>query len=211
LTGVLLERVGPGSVSACDPSEAFARECAVRFPAATVRSGRAEALPFEPDSFDHVLAQLVLHFVSDPGRALAESVRVLHPGGRATACVWEFGAGMEMLRRYWDAVLTLDPDAPDEASHLRFGKPGELADLFESAGLDDVEETALRVTSSYAGFDELWAGFLLGIGPAGTYCVGLPDDDRERLRERLFTSLGSPSGSFTLGAVARCATGRAPH
>jgi len=211
LTAALLERVGAGSVSACDPSDSFVAACASRCPGAVVRPGRAESLPFERDRFDRVLAQLVLHFVSEPDRALAEFVRVLRPGGVAAACVWEFGDGMEMLRRFWEAALVLDPDAPDEASHLRFGRPGELGDLFESAGLEDVDETALRVSSTYEGFAELWAGFLLGIGPAGRYCIGLAEPEQRRLRDALYSSLGSPPGAFTLGAVARCATGRNPR
>jgi SAM-dependent methyltransferase len=210
LTAVLLERVGKGSVAACDPSDAFVAECTARCPDALVRPGRAEAVPFEPDSFDRVLAQLVMHFVSDPDRAVGEFLRVLRPGGVAAACVWEFGDGMEMLNRFWAAALALDPDAPDEGRHLRFGRPGELAELFDAGGLDAVEETALRVTSTYADFEELWAGFLLGIGPSGAYCLSLPEPARQRLHDQLFASVGSPTGAFTLGAVARCATGRAP-
>jgi len=66
------------------------------------------------------------------------------------------------------------------------------------------------VSSSYDSFDELWLSFLAGVGPAGTYCVALPDDHRAQLRVELFRRFGSPSGGFTLGAVARCAVARVP-
>ena len=69
--------------------------------------------------------------------------------------------------------------------------------------MDEVAESTLRVSSSYAGFDELWNGFLAGVGPAGAYCVSLPENDRRRLRTALFRRLGEPLGSFALGAVAR--------
>lgn len=210
LTGVLVARLGAASVYACDPSGLFCDECAARHPGVEVKQGRAEAIPFETETADHAMAQLVLHFVSEPQTAVREMARVVRPGGRVAACVWDFDAGMEMLRAFWDAALSIDPEAPDEARVLRFGRPGEIAALFAAAQLEHIEESTLRVASTYASFDELWNGFLAGVGPAGSYCVSLRDAERDRLREGLFIDLGSPPGPFTLGAVARCAVGRVP-
>lgn len=210
LTGVLVSRLGPGAVRACDPSAPFREACAARHPGVTVTPGRAESISCEDDAVDHVLAQLVLHFVSDPARAATEMARVARPGGTVAACVWDFADGMQLLRSFWDAALTVDPQAPDEARTLRFGRPGEIAELFESAALSDITESTLDVTSTYASFDELWNGFLAGVGPAGAYCVSLGDEDRERLRTALFVRCGSPRGPLTLAARARCATARVP-
>jgi SAM-dependent methyltransferase len=208
LTRVLVDRLGFEQVAACDPSPAFVAACSERLPAVDVRAGRAEELPFESDTFDHALAQLVLHFVSEPDRAVDEMRRVVRPGGTVAACVWDFADGMEMLRAFWDAAMVIEPNAPDEAGTLRFGGPGEIVELFVAGGLDDVEEVTLTTSSHYDSFDELWAGFLAGIGPAGAYCVGLDAERREQLRSTLFGRLGSPGADFTLGAVARCAVGR---
>jgi SAM-dependent methyltransferase len=210
LTTVLVDRLGAGAVSACDPSPPFVAECATRNPGVEVRLGRAEAIPFDDGAFDCALAQLVLHFVSEPDNAAGELRRVVRPGGVVAACVWDFAAGMEMLRHFWDAALTVVPDAPDEAQTLRFGRPGEIADLFRDAGFDEVTETTLTVSSTYSGFDELWAGFLAGIGPAGSFCVALSDEQRAAVRGDLFDRLGSPREAFSLAAVARCAHARTP-
>lgn len=175
-----------------------------------MKLGRAESIPFGDHIVDHALAQLVLHFVSDPGRAATEMARVARPGGSVAACVWDFADGMELLRAFWDAALSIDPNAPDEARTLRFGRPGEIAELFASVALEDVAESTLSVASTYASFDELWNGFLAGVGPAGAYCVSLGDEDRERLRTTLFVRCGSPDGPLTLGARARCAVARVP-
>jgi SAM-dependent methyltransferase len=210
LTGVLVARLGAASVFACDPSPSFCDDCAARHPGVLVKQGRAEAIPFETDMADHAMAQLVLHFVSEPEGAAREMARVVRPGGRVAACVWDFHDGMEMLRAFWDAALTIDPRAPDEARTLRFGRPGEIAELLASAGLEGIQESTLSVKSSYSSFDELWDGLLGGVGPAGSYCVSLHRAERDRLRRAMRTVLGSPSGSFTLGAVARCAVGRVP-
>jgi ubiquinone/menaquinone biosynthesis C-methylase UbiE len=210
LTGVLVDRLGAGLVSACDPSPPFVAECAERHPGIAVREGRAEDLPFDVASFDCALAQLVLHFVTDPVRSAGEFRRVLRPGGLAAACVWDFVEGMRLLRLFWDAALAVDPAAPDEARTLQFGRDGEIADWLIAAGFRDVIETTLDVSSRYASFEELWQGFLAGIGPAGSYCVSLADKQRAAVREELFRRLGSPTGSFSLTAKARSASGRSP-
>lgn len=208
LTAELVTRLGNEAVSALDPSPSFVEACAERFPEIEVRLGRAEEIPFPDDTFDVALSQLVMHFVSDPAAAIGELRRVVRPGGSIAACVWDFVEEMEMLRAFWDAAVAVDADAPDEARTLRFGGPHELADLFVTEGLSDVRESSLAVTATYAGFDELWDGFLAGIGPAGAYCVSLTDTDREAVRSGLFDRVGSPAGRFELHATARSASGR---
>jgi ubiquinone/menaquinone biosynthesis C-methylase UbiE len=210
LTGVLVDRLGAQAVHACDPSPEFVADCSARFPDVDVRSGRAESIPFADGIADLALAQLVLHFVSNPPVAANELRRIVRPGGTVAACVWDFDGGMEMLRAFWDAALVLDPSAPDEARTLRFGRPGEIAELLAGAGLVDVVESTIEVSSTYASFAELWAGFIAGIGPAGAYCVSLPDSRREDLEREFFDRVGSPAGAFTLAAMARSARGRVP-
>lgn len=208
LTSHLASVLGPQSVRACDPSPPFVQACAARNPGVTVEEGRAEAIPFPTGSADVVLAQLVLHFVSDPEQAAREMARVARPGGVVGACMWDAVAGVDMLRAYWDAARRVTSDVPEDAGRLRFGGPGELVALLRGAGIVDVAESTVSVSSTYASFDELWDGFLAGVGPAGAHCVGLADDERATLRDALFARLGSPAGSFTLGAGARCAVGR---
>lgn len=210
LTGVVATRLGASAVSAVDPAAGFVAACQQRHPGVDVRRAPAEELPHDTGVFDAAAAQLVFHFVSDPERAAAEMRRVVRPGGTLSAAVWDFAEGMEMLRAFWDAALSVDPQAPDEARTLRFGGPGELTDLFGHAGLEDVEETTLAVSSDYADFDELWSSFLHGIGPAGAYAVSLPGPQRDRLREALAERMGHPTESFSLRAVARVVRGHAP-
>ncbi len=210
LTAVLVERLGVDAVRACDPSPSFVQACSTRHPGVDVRSGRAEELPFGDEVADVVLAQLVMHFVTDAPLAAREMTRVVRRNGTVAACVWDFADGMEMLRAYWDAALTVDRGAPDEARTMRFGRAGELAALFQDTGLEQIEESTLHVTSSYDDFAQLWRGFLAGVGPAGAHLASLSDGLRDELREELWRRVGGPEGSFTLGAVARCAVARRP-
>ena len=109
LTGELVRRLGAASVFAFDPSPPFVADCMARHPGVEVRAGRAETIPFDDHGFDAVLAQLVLHFVSEPSAAVAEMRRVARPGSIVGACVWDFAEGMQMLRLFYDAALAIDP------------------------------------------------------------------------------------------------------
>jgi SAM-dependent methyltransferase len=208
LTSELVRRLGADQVAAVDPSEPFVAACRERNPGVEVKTGKAEALPYADGMFDAALAQLVLHFVTDGAAAAAEFRRVLAPGGIAGGCVWDFTGGMRVLRAFWDAALKIAPEAPDE-TNLDFGREGEIARLLDTAGFRDVEAGALDITGDYADFDDLWSGFTSGVGPSGSFCMGLPEDQREALRTDLHRSLGSPEGPFTLPARAWYGLGRA--
>jgi ubiquinone/menaquinone biosynthesis C-methylase UbiE len=201
LTEHLAGRVGAELVAAVDPSESFAQACAARVPGADVRAGGGERLPWADGSFDVVLSQLVVNFMDDPSRGVREMARVARTGGVVAACVWDH-ARMEMLRTFWEAALALDPDAPTEASRMRYGTPEELTELWSGAGLDQVETGSLAVTEEYEGFDDYWEPFTAGVGPGGAYCVGLAENARVALREECRRRLGDPSGRFELEACA---------
>jgi ubiquinone/menaquinone biosynthesis C-methylase UbiE len=208
LSEELAGRVGAARLAAADPSEQFAAACAARVPGADVRTSAGERLPWEDDSFDAVLSQLVVNFMEDAPRGVAEMRRVARPGAVVAACVWDHER-MEMLRTFWSAALALDPDAPTEASTMRYGTPDELSELWSAAGLSDVEIGSLEVVADYWGFEDFWEPFTAGVGPGGAYCVSLPDDARAALREECRRRLGEPGGAFSLSARAWGVRGRA--
>jgi SAM-dependent methyltransferase len=205
LTQALAKIVGAGSVGAADPSVPFVEACRARVVGADVRIAPAEALPFPDDSVDRALAQLVFHFVADPAAAAAEMIRVTRPGGTVAACVWDFTGGMTMLRTYWDAALEVDEDAPDEIERFG-GRPGQLAGLWRTAGLDRVAEGLLTVSACYRDFDELWETCLDGAGPVGAHVSSLDGPRCEAVREAFHRRLGAPAGELTLIAQAWYAT-----
>ncbi len=205
LTERLVARVGTSNVAAVDPSEPFVTALAERQPGVDVRHAAAEALPFAEDEFDAVLAQLVVHFMSDPVAGIREMARVARPGAVVAACVWDHGGGHGPLSIYWEAVHELDPEAEDE-SRLAGASEGNLTELFEAAGLQGVEEVGLEVDVRHETFEEWWAPYTLGVGPAGAYVAGLDDERRERLRARCAEVVHAP---FTLTARAWSARARA--
>jgi SAM-dependent methyltransferase len=181
LTAELVRRVGAGSVTAVDPSEPFVAAARARNPGVDVGRASAEELPFPDAAFDAALAQLVVHFMADPVAGLREMGRVTRPGGTVAACVWNH-AGDGPLALFWGAARELDPDVDDE-SGLAGAREGHLASLCREAGLEDVDDRALTVTVEHGSFDEWFAPFTLGVGPAGVYWSSLDAPRRARLRE----------------------------
>src|SRR6185437_6338669 len=93
LTGELVRRVGADAVAAVDPSPGFVEAARQRHPGVDVRRAEAERLPFEDGSFDAALAQLVVHFMTDPATGIGEMRRVTRRGGVVAACVWDHAGG----------------------------------------------------------------------------------------------------------------------
>src|SRR5690349_14345447 len=151
LTAELLS--GGGEGTAIDPSPPFVDAIRVRFPEIDVRRGTAEELPYNTATFDAALAQLVVHFMTDPVVALGQMARVTRPGGVVAACVWDGPTGA--LAPFWDVVHSIDPDAEDEAL-LSGARMGHLTELFGTAGLHDVEETSIAVEVVHPTFEEWW-------------------------------------------------------
>jgi SAM-dependent methyltransferase len=207
LTTELVARLGADSVTAVDPSEPFVAAARERHPGVTIEQAPAERLPFEDDAFDASLAQLVVHFMADPVAGLREMARVTRAEGVVAACVWDHGRGGQgPLTAYWSAVHELDPEAPDE-SLLAGAREGHLGELFEAAGIREIEENPLEVRAEHPTFEDWWEPFELGVGPAGAYVAGLDPEARTELRERCRDRLPAPP--FVLTARAWAARGHA--
>jgi SAM-dependent methyltransferase len=206
LTTELVSRTGAANVAAVDPSGPFVEAARSRHPGVDVRQASAEQLPFDDATFDAALAQLVVHFMSDPVRGIAEMARVVRSGGVVAACVWDHAGANGPLSRFWDAARSLDPSVADE-SGLPGVREGHLASLFREAGLRNVESSVLSADREHASFDEWWQPFTEGVGPAGVYVAGLSPDRRAALRERCRSAL--PDGPFTVVARAWAARGEA--
>jgi hypothetical protein len=114
---------------------------------------------------------------------------------------------MTMLRMFWDAVRQIDPGNEGER-RLAGTVEGDLVARFEGAGLENLVGSVLTASANYAGFDDFWEGFTLGIGPAGHYLASLSGSDRARVRAACQAEL--PDGPFSLEARAWCAHGAVP-
>lgn len=215
LTQMILSSEQPIRVCAVDPSEAYlavTRRGATGLPL-DVAAGSATSIPAGDGEFDRVVSGLVLNFVPQPESALAEMRRVSRAGGLVAAYVRDYADGMQLIRRFWDAAVAVDPTASDvdEARRFPLCRPGPLRDLFDSSGLVDVRVEAIDITTPFTDFEDLWRPFLGGQGPAPGYCAGLPEARRTQLRDELRGMLPERAdGSITLTARAWAVRGTVP-
>jgi SAM-dependent methyltransferase len=208
LSAAILSKCDPRSLISIDPSDGFLDRARARVVDERVefRRGDAQALELEPASRDVAVSALVLNFVPDREKALAEMRRVVRPGGTVAFYVWDYpGGGIEFMRAFWNAATTLDPGARDltESKRFPFCTMPDLLSLADRAGLTSVDGIAIEVPTVFKDFDDYWLPFTLGAGPAPGYCSSLGAEARERLRQALSDSLPRRGdGAIPLGARA---------
>jgi SAM-dependent methyltransferase len=218
-TGVLASAIAAAKPSAqivgIDPSPGYVATARTQARHERVRYlvGDAQTLDFADDTFHRTISQLVLNFVPDPAKAVAEQVRVTRVGGVVAAAVWDYGDGMQMLRTFWEEAVALDPGAAarDERT-MPLSRHSELSSLWLAQGLLAVGERPLTIEQRFESFDDFWRPFLGGQGPAGGHVAALTPPAREalqaRLRRRFFD--GQPEGPFALEARAWAVKGYVP-
>ena len=207
LTQTILAMATPARVQGIDRSPdfiAFARTH-TSYPQASFVVGDALALP-EPDAAcDVAVSGLTLNFMPQPELAVAELARVTRPGGIVAAYVWDYAGEMQLMRYFWDAAVALHPndEALDEGKRFPHYAADALAQLFAQAGLHHVETRAIDAPTVFRDFDDYWAPFLGGQGPAPGYVMSLSERQRVRLRNLLRNRLPTASdGSISLIARA---------
>ncbi|MDE1159229.1 MAG: class I SAM-dependent methyltransferase [Neorhizobium sp.] len=185
-------------------------------PRITACQADAAALPFDNGRFDRAMALLVLHFVPDAAKAVAEMRRVVRPDGMVAAAVWDHPGGMPAMRMLLDTAAMLDEDA--RAFRKRYccqpmTAPGDLAKEFAAAGLVAVEEASLSIRMEFSGFADYWASFSTGEGPIGRYVAGAEPALAERLKQAVSDAYraGRDDGPRSFAAVAWACRGRVPR
>ena len=208
-TEMLVDRCAPASAQGIDPSEAQLAFARTR-PASRIaqfRQGDAMALPFPDGTFDVAVMPLVIFFVPDPARGVAEMARVVCPGGIVTAYGWDmvgggfpYGALQEEMRALGVAVQV--PPSPD-ASRMDV-----MRDLWTGAGLEAIETREIAVQRTFADFDDYWST-VFGGPSVGRQLRAMAADDLARLKARMRTRLpADAAGRVTYGARANAVKGR---
>jgi ubiquinone/menaquinone biosynthesis C-methylase UbiE len=155
LTFALPKAANVSEVVGIDYSPVFVEEAVRRNSDSriSIRQADACALPFPDGRFDRALSLLVLHFVPETSKAVAEMRRVVRSGGVVAAAVWDHLGGMPAMRMVLDTLAPLDDAAARLRSHYCFQpmmRPGEMRQTFGAQGLMDVEETSMLIRMDYA-------------------------------------------------------------
>ncbi len=208
-TELLVERCAPASVHGVDPSDeqlAFARTR----PAAHVAQflhGDAATLPFPDGSFDAAVMPLVIFFVPDPPRGVAEMKRVVCPGGTLAAYAWDMLGGGFPYEPLHAEILEMGFEVPVPPSRDA-SRMATLRDLWTGAGLESVVTREIVVQRTFADFDEYWKTVARGpsVAPA---LSAMTSEQLTRLEVRMRAILPQDAaGRITCSARANAIQGR---
>lgn len=210
-TELLVERCAPVSVQGIDPSEGQLAYARTR-PASRVaqfHQGDAMALPFPDNTFDVAVMPLVIFFVPEPAKGVAEMARVVRPGGIVTAYGWDMLGGgfpyealLSELRGLGIAVP--EPPNPGAASS------NTLRELWTDAGLEAVTTREIVVQRTFADFDDYWTT-IFGAPSVGSKLAAMAAEDLARLKDILRARLhADTSGRIAYSARANAVKGHVP-
>ena len=215
------QTVGPsGSVVGMDLAEqmlAAADRKAKRLGLTNVsfKTGDVTSLPFEPNSFDAVTSRFCLMFLPEIPKAAAEIARVLKPGAWVAAAVWSspdknpsIGLSMAAIKQ----VVELPPPDPTAPGIFRLAKPGELAGLFQQAGLVDVTDQEFLAEWSYASAEEYYTSLMEIAAPVQNLMAKLSDAQKQDVKRRITQAASDyrRGNRITFPMAVRMIAGRKP-
>jgi SAM-dependent methyltransferase len=188
-TELLVQRCAPAEVYGVDPSEALLAHARSKTGAAGPRylHGDAMALPFERDRFDAAVMALVIFFLPDAGKGVAEMVRVVRPGGWVVTYAWDFLGGGFPFEPVQDELrrLGLKPPLPPG---VEVSRREALTALWAEAGLEHIVSHRISVERSFPDFDRFWADTTVAASLHATLAARSGDEQRRvkaALRKRL--------------------------
>ncbi|MEK8026201.1 class I SAM-dependent methyltransferase [Pseudaquabacterium rugosum] len=210
-TELLPDRVAPAAIDGIDPSAAQLAHARARPIGARARfvEGDAMALPYADGGFDAAVMPLVIFFVPDPARGVAEMRRVLRPGGTAAAYAWDMAGGGFPYHLAQQGLREAGVDVPRPPSPEASDLPA-LVGLWQGAGLVDVCTEVITVRRRWPDF-EAWWQTLRDAPSMGARIAGLDAERSRQLKERLCARLQPEAdGSLWLSARAHAVRGRVP-
>jgi ubiquinone/menaquinone biosynthesis C-methylase UbiE len=211
-TALLAERCAPTELHGVDPAPAQLSFARGRAGAAIAKfhEGDAMALPFPDNKFDVATMALVIFFVPQPEKGVAEMARVVKPDGLIASYAWNMPGGgfpMESFRAQMRA-MGLTPMGPprEDASSMDV-----LRELWSGAGLEKIETKEITAHRTFADFEEFWSITLKGSSSLGPMIAKMSPGERQRLKEGVSARVtAAADGRITIEGRANAVKGRVP-
>jgi ubiquinone/menaquinone biosynthesis C-methylase UbiE len=181
----------------------------------TFCTGDVTTLPFEAGSFDAVTSRFCLMFLPDIPKAAAEIARVLKPGGWVAAAVWSaaeknpsIGLAMAAIKQ----LIELPPPDPTAPGIFRLANPGELASLFQQAGLIDATDKEFLGEWSYASAEQYYTSLMEIAAPVQNLMAKLSDTQKQEVKRLILQAASqfTRSDRVTFPMVVRMVSARKP-
>ena len=173
--------------------------------------GDAHKLTFGEETFDAAIMALVLAFLAEPAKAVAEMARVVRPGGWVATYMWDVLNGGAPTTPIYTAIESLGstlPVRPNPAAARLEAMHG----FWEMAGLQAIETCVIRIPVRYADFNDFWESNTVPVGPQGKAIASMSPREREQLRARLREQLpAAPDGHIFYESFANAVRGQVPE
>jgi SAM-dependent methyltransferase len=211
-TEAVIQRHAPAEIIGIDPAEsqiAFARARAST-KQASFQIGDAMALPFEDGRFDAAVMALVIFFVPDPVKGVAEMTRVVRPGGIVATYAWDMAGGGFPFHPI-QAELRARGITPPAPPSVGASDRDAMHTIWTNAGMEAIESRQIDVTRTFADFDDFWRCSTI-TGSIGPTVAGMTAEDLASLRTGVRARLpaAAADGSITWRARANAIKGRVP-
>lgn len=212
-TETIMGKAAPLSVCGIDPSAAQVAYASDRpgCKGAQFRTGDVQALPYEDKSFDVAVMGLVISFIPDPEKAIAELARVTRPGGLIGTYMWNSAGGGGHPAWPLNAALKDMGRGGQGAPYGASARRERMFELWTGAGLADVETREIELAVRFADFDDFWRSNTVSTGPLGARLQALTGDEMQALQQRLRETLPrDDSGAIAYSGCANAVKGRLP-
>lgn len=146
----------------------------------------AQEIDLPDASVDGVLCRWGYMLMPDPGQALAETWRVLRPGGRVAFSVWAEARDNPWASAAGKVAIDLGfatPPEPDTPGPFRLGDVDRVRALVEAADFASPSVEDVALTWRYGSFDEYWATSLDLSSNLKAVLLTLDEQDADRLRK----------------------------
>jgi SAM-dependent methyltransferase len=201
----------PAEIQGVDPSEAqlaFARTRPAT-QSAVFQLGDAMALPFLDDRFDAAVMSLVIFFVPDPAKGVAEMVRVVRPGGIVAAYAWDNLGGGFPFAPIQEEMRAMGFNPPQPPS-VGASRAEAMRELWAAAGLQAIETREIAISRSFTDFEDFWSQSTL-TGSTRPMLAAMQQADIEQLKARVRARMAADAqGRITHSARANAIKGRVP-
>ena len=214
LCEVILDRCAPKEYVGVDMAEAQLEYARSRHPddRARFQIDDALSLSFSQDAFDAAVSALLINFLPDPVRMVAEMKRVVRPSGAVAAWTWDFARNRAVAQHISAAIfarMSADFQRIDDVQRVDSTRLEAMERIFLDAGLENVRTTTVDTVVTYKDFNDYWVTNMGYQSTTANFVSQLTDPERRRFRAEVRALVPVDADGtirYTVGSVGAAGT-----
>jgi SAM-dependent methyltransferase len=172
-----------------------------RTPAANLRAGEIQQLPFGDGTFGFVTAFNSIQYAADPAAAVSELARVCRAGGQVAVGIWGDPQRCE-TEGLFARLRSLAPPPPGTPAPLGCSDAGVVEDLLTKAGLSIGGGGEVPIAITFDDLDEAWEAHRSS-GPLQKVIDAVGEDSVREVINAVLTADRKPDGKYRQDNVMR--------